>query len=67
MPLYPNFDGNLPFSLKVIRPALLLGPKLRIVRAGVQLKLDFVGVDNLLAAELALNYPRQGESIRSAD
>lgn len=39
---------------EVIWPALLLGPELFIVSGSVDLKLDLVGVDNLLAAVLAL-------------
>lgn len=40
--------------LEVVRPALLLGPQLGVVRLSMCLELNLVGVDNLLAAVLAL-------------
>lgn len=41
--------------MEIIGPALLLGPQLSIVSFGVDLELELVGVDNLLAAVLALD------------
>ena len=41
--------------LEVVGPALLLGPQLGVVRLGVRLELNLVGVDDLLAAVLALD------------
>lgn len=51
---FPNHGlaGNL---LEIIGPALLLGPELLVVSVCVVLELDLVGVDNLLAAVLALH------------
>ena len=40
--------------MEIVGPALLLGPQLGIVCRGVNLELELVGVDNLLAAVLAL-------------
>ena len=40
---------------KVIGPAFLLRPKLLVVSSSVDLQLDLVRVDNLLAAVLALD------------
>jgi hypothetical protein len=40
--------------LEVVGPALLLGPQLLVVAQGVGLELDFVRVDDLAAAVLAL-------------
>lgn len=39
---------------EVVGPALLLGPELLVVRQGVRLELDLVGVDDLAAAVGAL-------------
>jgi len=41
--------------LEVVGPALLLGPVLGVVSGGVRLQLDLVGVDDFLAAVLALD------------
>lgn len=40
---------------EVVGPALLLWPQFRVVRLGVVLELDLVGVDDLLAAVGALS------------
>lgn len=45
---------QMPDLLEIVGPALLLRPKLRIVRLSVHLKLELVRVNDLLAAVLAL-------------
>jgi len=45
---------DLSISLEDIRPALLLGPQLLVMRLGVNFELLQVGIDDLLAAVGAL-------------
>jgi len=50
----PSLPTLFTISLEVVRPALLLGPRLGIVTRGVVDELLFVRVDDLAAAVLAL-------------